>query len=103
MEVTLKRFGIDGLFVKPEGRLDLDNAVIFGTKVKDAIEDNEIKNVILDLEDVTFMSSFGLKVLLELHNAVHKEGSLKLKNVSGTILKTFKLVGFDKFLDIEDV
>lgn len=101
MEIDLDRFGADGLSVKPHGRLDLDNAVEFGTTVKDTVEDEDIKNLVLDFEDVTFMSSFGLKVILELHKSMTEIGTMKLVHVSEVLMKSFKMVGFDKFLVIE--
>ncbi len=104
MEITLKRFGIDGLNVKASGRLDLDNAVEYGTKIKDFIEDNdeEIKTVTLDFSEITFISSFGLKVILELYKQLKpQDGVLKMKNVPEQLLNSFKMVGFDKFLIFE--
>lgn len=101
MDIELKGTGIDGLYVKAVGRLDLDNAVEFGTKIKNYIEDSDepITNVTLDFEQITFLSSFGLKVILELYKDLKtREGVLKLKNVSEELMHSFKLVGFDKFL-----
>ena len=102
MEIEMKRFGINGLLVKGIGRLDLDNAVEYGTKIKETIEDYEhIKDLILDFAGISFISSFGLKVLLELHNQMSSFGTMKLRNVSEDINKAFHMVGFDKFLVIE--
>ena len=103
MDIVLKRFGIDGLNVKASGRLDLDNAVEYGTKIKDFIEDDEeIKNVTLDFSEITFISSFGLKVILELYKQLKtQEGVLKIKNVPEQLMNSFKMVGFDKFLLFE--
>ena len=103
MDIILKRFGIDGLNVRAEGRLDLDNAVEYGTQIKDFIEDNDdITNVVLDFAEITFISSFGLKVILELYKQLKtQEGVLKLKNVSEQLMGSFKIVGFDKFLIFE--
>ncbi|MBR6099518.1 STAS domain-containing protein [bacterium] len=104
MEITLKGTGIDGLYVKAAGRLDLDNAVEYGAKIKDFIEDSVevITNVTLDFTEITFISSFGLKVILELYKQLKaQEGSLKLKNVSEQLMNSFKMVGFDKFLLFE--
>ena len=98
----MKRFGVSGLYVKAAGRMDLDNAVEYGTKIKEFVEDNDdINELILDFSQITFLSSFGLKVLLELHNQMAKQGTMKLRNVSEMIMKSFKMVGFDKFLVIE--
>lgn len=102
VEIEMKRFGINELYVKAAGRLDLDNAVEYGTKIKEYIEDEEdITELVLDFDGISFISSFGLKVLLELHKQMMGQGVMKLKNVSETIMKSFKMVGFDKFLVIE--
>lgn len=105
MEIDLKFEGISLLNVKASGRLDLDSAVQYGTTIKDAIEDaeEEITELILDFSDITFISSYGLKVILELFKLMQDRGSMKLKNVSEQINKAFKMVGFDKFLIIENV
>lgn len=104
MEVTIKRIGLDGLQVSAAGRLDLDNAVEYGSKIKDYIEDSEeqITEVTLDFTEITFISSFGLKVILELYKQLKDQnGSIKLKNVPEQIKNSFKMVGFDKFLVFE--
>ncbi len=104
MEVTIKRIGLDGLHVSAAGRLDLDNAVEYGSKIKDFIEDSEeqITEVTLDFTEITFISSFGLKVILELYKQLKDQnGSIKLKNVPEQIKNSFKMVGFDKFLVFE--
>ena len=104
MDITIKRTGLDSLYVTAAGRLDLDSAVEYGTKIKDTIEDSEdtIKNVTLNFSEITFISSFGLKVILELYKLMQAQnGKLKLKNVSEHLQSSFKLVGFDKFLVFE--
>lgn len=104
MNFTIKRIGISSLYVQASGRLDLDTAVDYGTSVKDAIEDSEetITEVILDFSEITFISSFGLKIILELFKLLKSQnGVLKLRSVSEQLMGSFKLVGFDKFLVFE--
>lgn len=104
MEIKFKKIGLDSLVVKASGRLDLDNAVEFGTNIKNYIEDSEdiLAEVTLDFEEIVFISSFGLKVILELYKQLKAQnGILKLKNVSEDIMNSFKMVGFDKFLLFE--
>ncbi len=104
MEITFKRTGLDGLYVMTSGRLDLDNAVEYGTKINDFIEDcpEPILNVTLDFSEITFISSFGLKVILELYKNLNAQnGELKLRNVSEELKKSFNMVGFNKFLVFE--
>ena len=104
MEVSIKRTDVFTLTVKAAGRLDLDSAVEYGTKITDTIydSDEEIKELILDFSEITFISSYGLKVILELYKKMKENGGeLKLKNVSEQIRKSFNLVGFNKFLVLE--
>jgi anti-sigma B factor antagonist len=104
MDILIKGIGIDGIYVKASGRLDLDNAVEYGTKIKDAIEESveAITNVTLDFSEIDFISSFGLKVVLELYKQLKAQnGVLKLKSVSEQLMNSFKIVGFDKFLLFE--
>ena len=100
MDIQLSEFGVSGLYVKAKGRLDLDNAVEWGTTIKDAIDD--ITELVLDFSEITFISSFGLKVVLELYKQMEEQkGSLKIKNASEIIMQSFKMVGFNKFLVFE--
>ncbi len=104
MDISIKNTGLNVLYVLGSGRLDLDSAVEYGTKVKDAIEDSNeiIEQVILDFSQITFISSFGLKVVLELYKHLKAQnGVLKLKNVSEGLMASFRMVGFDKFLIFE--
>lgn len=104
MDITIKRIGFDGLYVKADGRLDLDNAVEYGTKIKDFIDDCEdtLTDLTLDFSGITFISSFGLKVIMELYKILKTQnGTIKIKNISEQLLKSFKMVGFDKFLVFE--
>ena len=104
MELTIKNLNIYTLVVEVIGRLDLDSAVEFGHKVMDALDDSEeeIKELVIDFKNVTFISSYGLKVILEFYKKMKESGgSLKIKNVSEEIRKSFNLVGFNKFLSFD--
>lgn len=104
MNIMIKKVGLYGLYIKAVGRLDLDSAVEYGTKIKDAIYDSEdkITSIILDFSEITFISSFGLKVILELYKEMQTQGgTLKIKDVSEQIRNSFNMVGFDRFLLFE--
>ena len=61
-----------------------------------------ITEVILDFSEITFISSFGLKVILELYKKLKsQDGVLKLKDVSEQLKISFNMVGFNKFLVFE--
>lgn len=104
MDINIRQTGLFSLYVKAVGRLDLDSAVEYGTKIKDAIFDAEenITEITLDFSEITFISSFGLKVILELYKEMQtNKGALKLKGVPEQIRNSFNMVGFDRFLVFE--
>ena len=104
MEIEIKYKGISCLYVVASGRLDLDSAVEYGSKIKDSIEDSEetITELVLDFSQITFISSFGLKMILELFKQMKEQnGNLVIKGASVQIINSFKLVGFDKFIVFE--
>ena len=78
MDIILNKIGLDGLYVKASGRLDLDNAIEYGSKVKNFIEDSDdaILYVTLDFAEITFISSFGLKVILELYKQLKAQNGV---------------------------
>jgi len=103
MEIQINKTGVGGLTVIAHGRLDLDNAVEYGTQIKETIEDSseKITELTLDFMYINFISSFGLKVILELYKTMGDNGTMKIINVPEHIQNSFRMVGFDKFLEIE--
>lgn len=99
MEITLKKFGVAGLYVKAKGNLDFETAIEYGTTVKDELDD--IEELILDFAEIDYVSSVGLRIILELYKQMKEQGSMKLKNVSDEIMNLFQMTGFNKFLTIE--
>ena len=82
MDIIIKNNEPDMMYVQADGKLDLNTAVVYGTKVKYAVEDSDtdIKEVVLDFSHITFISSLGLKIILDLHNFMQSRGGvLKLK------------------------
>lgn len=101
MEVITQRAGAN-LLVKAKGRIDTTTAVDYGTSINDFLDDNEdVKNVILDFENIDYISSIGLRVILELQKRMNDNGSLKIINVIPSVLDIFKMTGFTNIITIE--
>lgn len=98
MEIILKKMNESGLYVKAEGKLDIDTSAEYGMKIKDALDD--MNELVLDFAGITYIASIGLRVLLELYQQMSKQGSIKLINVQEPVLNVLKMTGFDKFLSI---
>ncbi len=60
------------------------------------------KNVVLNLENVPYMSSTGLRaLLLGQKTAASKGGTMRVINVQPTVMQVFQMSGFDSILSIE--
>lgn len=104
MNVLISYKGIYTMVAKAAGQINLETAVEYGTTIKDAIldYDEDIKELILDFSEITYISSIGLRVVLELYKELEeKDGVLKIIGASNELTKTFKMVGFDKFIIFE--
>ncbi len=82
-----------------EGRLDTITSPNLEEQLKAALE--ETKNLTLDLAELTYISSAGLRVLLWAQKAVTGEGELKIRNVDDAVMDIFEVTGFSEILTIE--
>lgn len=90
------------LYVKAQGKLDIYNAQDYLDEIKEHLQ-KYVKELVLDFSKISYVSSIGLRVILELHKIMQdKKGLLKLKNVDENVLHVFKITGFDKFLTIDN-
>ena len=96
--IEKKKFGDSELLVKPIGRIDVNLAPELEREVN-----SEIKNLAyltIDLDEVNYISSIGLRVLLAFQKEMSLKGEMKITNVKPEVLEIFRMVGFDKILNI---
>jgi anti-anti-sigma factor len=75
------------------GRLDTANAPMLERKIKQWGSD--ITEVILDFKELFYISSMGLRVLLQAKKEMKQEGrKLTIKNMSSSIKEVFEMTGF---------
>ena len=67
MDIKFKKTQDNALEVLASGKIDLDTAVEYGTKITDKVDDDDITNLVLDFSGITYISSMGLRIILELH------------------------------------
>lgn len=83
------------------GQLDTLSAMDFEKVVQKALLD-ERKHIILNGEELTYISSAGLRLLLTLQKGMkNKEGTLRLRNIRQEIMEIFHITGFSSILTIE--
>ena len=81
------------------GRLDTATAPELETEV-DAFA-GTVKDLVLDLKDLEYTSSAGLRVILKAQKMMNKQGSMKLVNVNEDVMEVFDITGFLDILNIE--
>lgn len=81
------------------GRLDTATAPELETEV-DACA-GTVKDLVLDLKDLEYTSSAGLRVILKAQKMMNKQGSMKLVNVNEDVMEVFDITGFLDILNIE--
>ena len=89
----------DKLTVKIEGRLDTTTAPELENELKASYDG--VKELILDVSAMEYISSAGLRVLLSAQKTMAKQGNMTVKNVSADIMEIFDVTGFVDILNIE--
>lgn len=90
----------DFLCVGVSGRLDSTSASNFEQTVNEKSGDNK-NPVVLDLENLSYISSAGLRAILLLTKTASAKGSkLVLCTLPPQVEEVFKISGFDKIIPI---
>lgn len=84
---------------KPKGRLDTATAPALETLI-DGIG-TAVKTLVLDLGELEYLSSAGLRVLLIAQKRMNGQGELVLRHVNETVMEIFEITGFSDILTIE--
>ena len=87
------------LTVVLEGRLDTNTAPELDETLKASLEG--VTDLTLDLENLEYLSSAGLRVLLSAQKTMNKQGEMKVVHVNETIMEIFEVTGFSDILTIE--
>ena len=96
--IEKKKFDTSELMVKPIGRLDINLSPDLEKEGYEEIDN--ISYLTVDLSEVSYISSAGLRVLLAFQKRISSHGEMKVANVKPEVLEIFKMVGFDKVLNI---
>lgn len=86
--------------LKIEGRLDTTTAPSLEKVISELPAD--VTTLVLDMNQLAYISSAGLRVLLSAQKKMNKIGSMKLTGVSEDVMEVFEMTGFSDILDIEN-
>lgn len=81
------------------GRLDTTTAPELEAALDEVLENT--KELIFNLENLEYISSAGLRVILKAQKAMNAQGSMKLIGVNDSIMEVFDITGFLDILTIE--
>ena len=87
------------LTLKIEGRLDTTTAPTLEKTINEKLVD--VTELILDMNQLTYVSSAGLRILLSTQKKMSKIGNMKLIGVCEDVMEVFEMTGFVDILNIE--
>lgn len=101
LQVATERNGSD-VVVRAAGEVDMNTVALFREALGRACEEAlPSAPVTADLSDVTFLSSAGLTVLLEIHHRCRDQGTpLSVKVAHRTVARALEITGVDQILDL---
>lgn len=98
MNIVLKKEGKE-LVAEVQGRIDTLTAREFEEKLIPEIE--TIDKLTLDLKELEYITSAGLRVILILQKQLADREGLIIKNVCEEVMEVFEITGFSDVLTIE--
>ena len=82
------------------GRLDAVTALELDKNLSASLAD--VDDLTIDLSDLEYISSAGLRMLLKIQKRMDKQGSMKICNVRENVREVLDMTGFSDFLTIAD-
>ena len=89
----------DKLTISLKGRLDTTTAPSLESEFKSSL--NGVTELIIDLKDLVYISSAGLRVLLSAQKVMNKQGKMLVKNSNDDVKDVFEVTGFIDILNVE--
>ena len=88
----------DILYISLEGRIDASNAADVEKEINEIRKANEGMHTVLDADNLEYVSSAGLRIMLRLRK---EEPKLAIINVSPEVYGVFEMTGFTEMITIE--
>ena len=98
MTITKKTEGT-ALTIALEGRLDTSTAPELEAELRTSL--GGVSHLTLDLAELLYLSSAGLRVILAAQKQMNRQGSMTVIHVCDEIMEVFEITGFVDILNIE--
>lgn len=92
-------YTIDGdvITIRVAGRIDSTNAPALELEIQGALASKRYAEAVLDCDELEYISSAGLRVVLRLAKSV---GRLHIVNASSAVYEVFEMTGFTEMFDV---
>ncbi len=101
MKITQRVEGDVTVFV-PEGRIDTQAATDMDQALQAAVSEGR-HNVVVDMAEVEYISSAGLRILAAVLVKSRAEGGdMKLAALNARVTRVFRIIGFDVLMSVHD-
>lgn len=87
------------LCLAPVGRLDTTTASEFEKELETSL--TGVTELVLDLKELSYISSAGLRVILKAQKQMNAQGSMKVTGANEMIMEVFEITGFSDILSFE--
>ncbi len=94
-----KKMNGNELMITLIGRLDTATAPQLEAELKENLEG--ISDLSMDFAGLDYLSSAGLRVILQAQKVMNRQGNMVIRNVNETIMEIFDVTGFTDILTIE--
>lgn len=97
MKIDLKKDD-KKLTIKLGGKLDTNTSPELDSKMSEL---EGMEEVIIDMKELDYISSAGLRVLLSMQKVMNKQGKMTIINVCDNVMDIFEVTGFSDILTIQ--
>jgi len=87
------------LTLKLSGRIDANTSPLLENELNASLDG--VTDLTLDLKEVNYISSAGLRVLLAAQKRMMKQGGMRVVNVCEAVMDVLEMTGFTDILTIE--
>ena len=94
-----KKIENEKVILAMSGRLDTLTAPELEKELDSDLEN--CKELILDMTELEYISSAGLRVILKAQKLMNSKGFMKLTGVNESVMEVFEITGFSDILTIE--
>lgn len=94
-----KKINAGTIILAVGGRLDTQTAPELEKELDAVLPD--CKDLVFEMDNLDYVSSAGLRVILKAQKAMNTQGSMKLTGVNDSIMEVFDITGFLDILTIE--